>query len=113
MRLPRLRFRLRTLLILIALAAIVLGTFVWMDRRASDFRRLAMDYRDMAKLDEIQSAISGERRYAVIAAYRRAHPKEIRVRRRPPLAPRRTRPATDAASRLIATYRRAASSESE
>jgi len=58
-------------MILVALAAIGLGSMRWMDRRASHFRRVAMDYRDMAKLDEISSAIAGPR-YAAIAVYRRA-----------------------------------------
>ena len=93
---PRLQVRLRTLVILVALAAVGLGTVLWMDRRASHFRRVAMDYRDMAKLDEISAAlevgraevaevaraeVSGpdlpvihlarSRRHAAIAAYRR------------------------------------------
>jgi hypothetical protein len=62
---------LRTLVILVALAASGLGFMRWVDRRASHFRRVAMDYRDMAKLDEIQAAF-GNRRNAAIAAYRRA-----------------------------------------
>ena len=72
MRLPRSRFQLslRTLVILVVLTAMGSGTWIWMVRRMSDFRRLALDYRDMAKLDEIQSAF-GYRRYAEIAAYRR------------------------------------------
>jgi hypothetical protein len=74
--------------ILVALAGSGLGFMRWMDRRASQFRRVAMDYRDMAKLDEIQAAIevgraevagtdssvghlARSRRYAAIAAYRR------------------------------------------
>ena len=86
---PRLQVRLRTLVILVALAAVGSGSVVWMDRRASHFRRVAMDYRDMAKLDEIQAALevlqagvagpdssvghlARSRRCAAIAAYRRA-----------------------------------------
>jgi hypothetical protein len=57
--------------ILVALAAVGLGSVFWIDRRASHFRRVAMDYRDMAKLDEIQAAF-GSRRNAAIGAYRRA-----------------------------------------
>ena len=67
---PRLQVRLRTLVILVALAAVGLGSVLWMDRRASHFRRVAMNYRDMAKLDEISAAL-GSRRCAVIGAYRR------------------------------------------
>ena len=67
---PRLLVRLRTLMILVALVALGLGCVLWMDRRASHFRRVAMDYRDMAKLDEIQAAL-GSRQCASIAAYRR------------------------------------------
>jgi hypothetical protein len=66
---PRCRLRLRTLLILVALVAIGLGGLKWMDRRARHFRRVAMDYRDMAKLDEIQAAL-GSRQYAPIAAWK-------------------------------------------
>src|SRR5260370_6366910 len=95
MRLPRLRYslRLRTLIILVALAASGLGFMRWMDRRASQFRRVAMDYRDMAKLDEIQAAIEvlqaggagpdssvehlpRSRRGAVIGAYPPVLPRE-------------------------------------
>jgi len=85
---PRLQVRLRTLVIFVALAAVGLGSVLWMDRRASHFRRVAMDYRDMAKLDESQAVIevgraevagpdssvahlARSRRYAAIAAYRR------------------------------------------
>jgi hypothetical protein len=57
-------------MILVALAATGLGFMRWMDRRASQFRQVAMDYRDMAKLDEISAAL-GSRRCAVIGAYRR------------------------------------------
>jgi hypothetical protein len=98
MRLPRLKLqvRFRTLVIIVALAAVGLGTVLWMDRRASHFRRVAMDYRDMAKLDEITAALevgraevaeearadlagpdspvihlARNRRYAAIEAYRR------------------------------------------
>jgi hypothetical protein len=72
MRLPRppYRLRLRTILILVALVAIGLGGRKWMDRRGRHFRRVAMDYRDMAKLDEISAAL-GSRHSAPIAAYRR------------------------------------------
>jgi hypothetical protein len=67
---PRYQLRLRTFLILIALVAVGLGGLLWMDRRARHFRRVAMGYRVMAKLDEI-SAATGSRRFGLIAAYRR------------------------------------------
>jgi hypothetical protein len=39
-----------------------------MERRASDFRRLALDYRDSAKMSEISFAI-GNRHLGPVAAY--------------------------------------------
>jgi hypothetical protein len=57
--------------ILVALVAMGLGFVLWMDRRASHFRQVALDYRDMAKLDEISAAISGSRRFAASGVYRR------------------------------------------
>ena len=93
---PRLQVRLRTLVILVALAAVGLGTVLWMDRRASHFRRVALHYRGIAKLDEISAVLevgraevaeearadlagpdspvihpARSREYAAIAAYRR------------------------------------------
>jgi hypothetical protein len=70
MRLPRLLYRMRSLLILIALEAVALGGIRWVDRRASYFRRLAWDYRDSAKLSEISFA-TGDRRLGPVAVYQR------------------------------------------
>jgi hypothetical protein len=58
----------RSLLILVALVAVALGGMRWVDRRASDFRRLALDYRDSAKLSEISFAI-GDRNLGPVAVY--------------------------------------------
>ena len=69
MRRPR--FRLRTLLILVAVVAVGLGGVLWMDRRAHHFRRIATEYRDMAKLLEI-SAATGSRQFGPDAVYCRA-----------------------------------------
>ena len=57
MRLPRPVYRMRSLLILVALVAVALGVMRWMERRASDFRRLELDFRDSAKMNEISFAI--------------------------------------------------------
>jgi hypothetical protein len=65
------QIRLRTLVILIAIVAIGQGGVRWMERRAREFRRLAMEYRDMAKLDEISAAVTGGQQFARIGAYRR------------------------------------------
>jgi hypothetical protein len=72
MRLPRppYRFRLRSLLILVALVAIGLGGMRWTSRRASEFGRLALDYRDSAKMSEVAFA-TGNRRLGPIAVYQR------------------------------------------
>ena len=97
---------------LVALAAIVLGAFTWMDRRARHFRRVAMDYRDMAKLDEIQAAF-GSRRNGAIAAYRRTLQRKYEHAAAHPWLPFGPEPATAGVPGLIATCRRAAPSESE
>jgi hypothetical protein len=70
MRLPRPIYRTRSLLILVALVAAALGGMRWMDRRASDFRRLALDYRDSAKMNEIAFAV-GNRHLGPAAVYQR------------------------------------------
>jgi hypothetical protein len=79
--------------ILVALVSIGLGSRLWMDRRAGHFRRVAMDYRDMAKLDEIQAAIHGSRRYAAVAAYRRALQRKYEYAAAHPWLPIRPDPA--------------------
>jgi hypothetical protein len=70
MRLPRPLYRMRSLLILVALVAVALGGMRWMERRASDFRRLALDYRDSAKMSEVAFAV-GNRRFGPFAVYQR------------------------------------------
>jgi hypothetical protein len=60
----------RSLLNLVALVAVALGGMRWMKHRASDFRRLALDYRDSAKMSEIAFAV-GNQRFGPIAVYQR------------------------------------------
>jgi hypothetical protein len=82
---------LRTLLVLIAIVAGGLGGRRWMDRRARHFRRLALDYRDMAKLDEISAAL-GHRQFGPIAAYRRMLQKKYEYAAAHPWLPVRPDP---------------------
>jgi hypothetical protein len=72
MRLPRPPYRIRTrsLLTLVALVAFALGGVRWMERRASHFRRLALDYRDSAKMSEIAFAV-GNRQFGPWAVQQR------------------------------------------
>jgi hypothetical protein len=70
MRLPRRVYRMRSLLILVALLAVAWGVIRWMERRASDFRRLALDYRDSAKMGEIAFAV-GNQHFGPFAVYQR------------------------------------------
>jgi hypothetical protein len=59
------------LMIAVALVASAIGAAKWMERRSSHFQRCALDYRDMAKMDEISAAISGSQAYKQLGAHRR------------------------------------------